>query len=150
MGIELVVFDIAGITLLNHDAEQTFRALKRAGLRIALDSECSRAIVDSTIDQFHWESLVDVSVAADEVDRIRPHPDLIGRAMLLARVASPRQVAKVAVTSVDLRAAWSAGCARVIAIRSAVWSDHPIERWRYTDCIHQLSEVLPLVREQAR
>jgi beta-phosphoglucomutase-like phosphatase (HAD superfamily) len=143
MGVQLVVFDIAGTTVLGR-ARETFHALKRAGIRVALDSEFDRATVDRVIDRMGWRDLVDVSVAGDEVDRIRPYPDLVGRAMVLAGVTSSRDVAKVAFSLDDLRAATAAGCGRIIRVAPRMRPLSGADPLAHTECVADLTDVLPL------
>src|SRR5262249_61187650 len=52
-------------------ASEAFRRLREAGVRVALDSGFSRAIVDAILERLGWRraGLIDASVATDEVAR---------------------------------------------------------------------------------
>ena len=62
-------------------AERVFESLRRADIRVALDTGFSRDILDTLMGRLGWGSSgpIDVSVASDEVERGRPFPDLIQR-----------------------------------------------------------------------
>src|SRR5262249_10651683 len=70
-------------------ASDTFRRLRRAGVMVALNTGFSRDIAQTLIDRLGWErdELIDASVTSDEVDRGRPHPDMIRSLMMKLGVA---------------------------------------------------------------
>ena len=66
-------------------ALRVFSALRNADIRVALDTGFSRDILDTILTQLGWaDGTIDCSIASDEVERGRPHPDMIFRAMRLA------------------------------------------------------------------
>ena len=87
-------------------AEGVFAALRNAGVRVVLDTGFSRDILDTVLERLGWAegSTVDFSIASDEVERGRPHPDLIYRAMALAGVAESGMVVKIGDTPADVDA----------------------------------------------
>src|SRR5579871_1774440 len=64
-------------------ASDTFRVLRHAGVKIALDTGFSRPIADAVIERLGWgrDGLLDATVTSDEVANGRPHPDMVFRAM---------------------------------------------------------------------
>ena len=86
-------------------ASEVFRQLRRAGIKVALDTGFSREIVDAILQRLGWagDDLLDATVASDEVPRGRPHPDLVLRAMNLTGVKDASRVAKVGDTPSDLQ-----------------------------------------------
>src|SRR5262245_42979299 len=68
-------------------AREVFLWLRRHGIKVALDSGFSRVIVDAILERLRWNgTLLDATVASDEVARGRPHADLVLRAMTLTGV----------------------------------------------------------------
>src|SRR5262249_5089321 len=57
-------------------ASSTFAALRRAGLKIALNTGFNRAIADVILNRLGWQppKMIDAVVTSDEVPRGRPHP----------------------------------------------------------------------------
>ena len=98
-------------------ALRVFSALRNAGIRVALDTGFSRDILDTILTQLGWaDGTIDCSIASDEVERGRPHPDMIFRAMRLLGVTDPSQVAKVGDTPADVMQGLSAGCGLVVGV----------------------------------
>ena len=80
-------------------ASDVFKALKAAGVRVALDTGFDRRIANAVLRRMRWIALglVDVTVTSDEVIDGRPAPDMIFRAMTLAGVGSAEDAAKSAI-----------------------------------------------------
>ena len=127
-------------------AEETFRALKAHGISVALDTGFNRTVVDAILRRLDWwgASFIDATVASDEVERGRPHPDLIRRAMRLTGIAHDSDVAKVGDTPSDLLEVTAAGCSKVIGITSGSHGRSSLEQYPHTDLVDSLQEVPPL------
>jgi phosphonatase-like hydrolase len=99
-------------------AGETFRRLRQASIKVALNTGFSRDIAQTLIDRLSWEriGLIDASVTSDEVDRGRPHPHMIRRLMLNLGVSDPRRVAKVGDTPADLLEGKNAGCGLIVGV----------------------------------
>lgn len=133
------------------EALQVFQALQQAGICVALDTGFSREILDVLLARLGWEEgeEVDVTVASDEVDRGRPHPDLIQHAMVLADVTNPSRVVKIGDTPADLLEGLSAGCGLVVGVTHGTHTRTELER-PGVHIIERLSELLPLVGVRER
>jgi phosphonatase-like hydrolase len=124
-------------------ASDTFRALKRAGIKVALDTGFNRVIVDSILRRLGWSKgdLLDATVASDEVVRGRPHPDMIFRVMEIVGVSDARNVAKVGDTPSDLQEGTTAGCGWVIGVTHG---SHTLEQLRPFPHTHLIDSVANL------
>jgi phosphonatase-like hydrolase len=127
-------------------AEAAFRILKAAGIRVALDTGFNRTVVDTILHRLGWSDrrLIDATVASDEVDRGRPFPDLIDRAMLLTGTTHSAHVAKVGDTPADLLEGVAAKCFRVIGITTGSHSRASLAAHPHTHLVDHLDEVPPL------
>src|SRR5262245_21056085 len=78
-------------------AAATFAVLRRAGIKVALNTGFSRRVVEVLLARLGWHApaVIDAVVTSDEVPRGRPHPDMIQRLMGRLGVADARRVAKV-------------------------------------------------------
>jgi phosphonatase-like hydrolase len=92
-------------------ADALFQSLRRAGVRIALNTGMSRDIVDPLLGSLGWTTpdVVDAVVTGDDVRIGRPAPDLIFRAMDAVGETSVHNVANVGDTVLDLQAGQNAG-----------------------------------------
>jgi phosphonatase-like hydrolase len=124
-------------------ASGVFRQLRSAGVKVALDTGFSRDIVDVILHRLGWQSgeLLDATIATDEVEQGRPHPDLIFRAMQLTGVEDAGRVAKVGDTPSDLQEGTAAGCGWVIGVTNGSHTRQELAPYLHTHLIDSLSEL---------
>jgi phosphoglycolate phosphatase-like HAD superfamily hydrolase len=96
------------------------------------------------LDRLGWRTtrLIDATVAADEVGRGRPYPDLVIRSMSLTGVRRTEAVASVADTPIDLEMGAAAECGLVVGLMNG---SHTPEQLRHAPHTHLISHlgVLP-------
>ena len=102
----------------------TFRKLKQSKLKVVVDTGFDRQIADPLLERLGWkkENLIDASVTSDEVERGRPYPDLIFKAMALTNINDVKNVAKVGDTASDMQEGNAAGCGWVIGVTTGAFS----------------------------
>jgi phosphonatase-like hydrolase len=128
-------------------AGEAFRLLHRTGVMVALDTGFSRDIAQTLINRLNWErdGLIDASVTSDEVDRGRPHPDMIQRLMSKLDVTDPRRVAKVGDTPADLLEGKNAGCGLVVGVTQGSCAREQLERFPHDYLIGSVAELPALL-----
>ncbi len=127
-------------------ALETFRRLKDAGVRVALDSGFSRAIVDAVLQRLGWTNgLLDATVASDEVPQGRPYADLAFKAMELTGVRDAKKVAKVGDTPSDLEEGTAAGCGLVIGVTNGTHTREQLSAHPHTHLLPSLCDVPGLI-----
>ncbi|HLH52626.1 MAG TPA: HAD hydrolase-like protein [Verrucomicrobiae bacterium] len=138
--------DAPGIEPMPH-AVDTFLQLKRAGVRIALDTGFSRPIVNAILERLGWNgtALLDATVASDEVAQGRPHADLAFKAMELTGVRDSGRVAKVGDTPSDLQEGTAAGCRWVIGVTNGTHTREQLAGSPHTHLISSLAELPAIV-----
>jgi len=126
---------------------ETFAALKRMGIKVAVDTGFDRKITDSILKRMTWKNnnLIDASVTSDEVENGRPYPDLIFEAMKRTGVTDITRVAKVGDTPSDMQEGTRAGCSYVVGITSGAFTKPELEREPHTHLISDIEELLPLI-----
>ena len=105
------------------DSEAALRRLARAGLRMALGSGASRATVEVVLQRFGWSGLFHPVVAAEDVARGKPAPDVYQQILARARV-EPADTLVVEDSAAGIEAGLACG-ARVVSVRSGLASPHP-------------------------
>ncbi len=122
----------------------TFKKLKEAGIKVAIDTGFDRIITNVVLERMGWakKDLIDVSVTSDEVERGRPFPDLIYKVMELTGVTDAKLIAKVGDTASDLHEGTSAGCGFVIGITSGAFTREQLENEPHTHLIDHIPEIL--------
>ena len=129
-------------------AVELFQQLKKAGVKVALDTGFSRLIVDAILARLGWDKRVlDATVASDEVKRGRPHADLALRAMELTGVREAQRVAKVGDTPSDLLEGTAAGCRWVIGVTNGTHTREQLAGFPHTHLVAGLRDVQALLLE---
>ena len=127
------------------NASKVFCDLKDAGIKVILDTGFSREIADTIIDRLNWRDKIFASVTSDEVANGRPYPDMIHKAMELAGVTDPEDVAKIGDTASDLLEGTAANCKYVIGVTSGAFSREELETEPHTHLITGLNELLTIL-----
>jgi len=124
-------------------AGETFRQLKRHGIKVALNTGFSRDIAQTLIARLGWErdSLIDASVTSDEVERGRPHPFMIRHLMQRLGVADSQRVAKVGDAPADLMEGKNAGCGLVIGVTYGSSTREQLAQFPHDHLIGALAEL---------
>jgi phosphonatase-like hydrolase len=137
--------EVPGATLV-------FQILKRAGIRIALDTGFSRPITHVILERVGWSEsrLIDASICSDEVARGRPYPDMIRELMRRCGVDDPLRVAKVGDTPADLQEGRNAGCALVVGVTGGTHTRRELESYPHTHLVDTIREVPGLLGLDAR
>ena len=125
----------------------TFRKLKANNMKVVVDTGFDRQITDPLLDRLGWksEALIDGSVTSDEVERGRPYPDLIFRAMELTNVSDASQVVKVGDTISDMHEGQAAGCGMVVGVTTGAFSREVLSEAKPTHLIEQLPQLLDIL-----
>jgi phosphonatase-like hydrolase len=131
-------------------AMATFQVLRRAGLKVALNTGFSRPIVERLLERLGWQppAAVDAVVTSDDVPRGRPFPDMIRSLMAQLGISDARHVAKVGDTCVDLEEGHSAGCGLVIGVTSGACTRVQLEALPHSHIVASVVEVPKLVIAQ--
>jgi phosphonatase-like hydrolase len=127
------------------DTVRVFRKLRHAGIRVALDTGFSRDVLNVLLDRLGWGlDIVGVTVASDEVEKGRPHPHMIHRAMQLTGIDDPGVVAKVGDTPADIEQGRAARCGLVVGVTYGTHTRDELARFD-VPLIDRLVDLLPLV-----
>jgi phosphonatase-like hydrolase len=129
---------------------EVFRKVKEKKIKIAIDTGFDRQITDPLLERMGWQKnrLIDASVTSDEVERGRPYPHMIFRAMMLTGVSDAEQVAKVGDTISDLQEGNAAGCKLVIGITTGAFTRDQLMKEYHTHLIEELDELVDIILAQ--
>lgn len=124
-----------------------FATLRKAGIKVALNTGFSRDIASTVLDRLGWHApaVIDADVASDEVPRGRPQPDMIRHLMTRLSVTDPRRVAKVGDTRADLEEGTNAGCGLVIGVTTGAFSREQLQACPHTHIVKSVVEVPDLL-----
>ena len=130
----------------------TFAALRDAGVRVALDTGFSRAVLDVILARLCWsgpDGPIDDAVASDEVARGRPYPDMIDALRTRLGGIAYTEVAKVGDTPIDLQEGTMARCGLVVGVLSGAHDRESLMQHPSDALIPSVADLPALLREKA-
>lgn len=128
-------------------AAAAFAALRRAGVKVAVNTGFYRAVMDVLLGRLGWSApgVLDAAISSDEVARGRPAPDMIRELMRRCGVAEAGRVAKVGDTWADLEEGQAAGCAVNIGVTSGAFTAEQLRQRPHTHIFGSVAEVPAVV-----
>jgi phosphonatase-like hydrolase len=128
-------------------AGEVFQKLRGAGIRVALDTGFTRDIADVVLARLGWNQpgILDGTVTSDEVERGRPHPDMVHKAMRDLGISDARRVAKVGDTPADLDEGTSAGCGLVVGVTEGSHTADQLRPYPHTHLLGTIRELPALL-----
>ena len=122
-------------------------ALRRAGVRVAIETSLPRAVANLALAAFpgHRDGPADTVVTSDELVRGRPSPEGVHEAMSRTGVASARDVMRVGDTPADLAQGTLAGCGAVVGVTYGSHTREELVLRPHTHLVDRPSEIVDLV-----
>ncbi|HEX8426665.1 HAD family hydrolase [Hymenobacter sp.] len=139
---------------------ELFAFLRSQGIRIALTTGFYREVTDLILQRLGWDagldsqhrgascSLIDLSIASDEVAEGRPAPLLIQKAMRTFGITDPQHVYNVGDTPSDLESARRAGCARSLGVTNGTHSRQQLAQCPNDGLFNSLTELTAHLQAQ--
>lgn len=139
---------------------ETFAWLHERGIGIALTTGFYRVVTDIILEKLGWltdldehrtgttDSLIQVSIASDEVERGRPYPTMIERAMQLTGVSNPKAVVNIGDTPSDLLSGRAAGVSLNLGVINGTHTQEQLEDYPHDKLLGSLAELPALLASQ--
>ena len=120
-------------------ALEVFEWLRQRDIKVALNTGFYRIVTNIILNKLGWlaglnpqyvggiGTIIDFSIASDEVPLGRPEPFMIQKAMAMFGLTDPKQVVKVGDTPVDLAEGRNADCAASLAVVNGTHSRAELE-----------------------
>ncbi|GAA4450023.1 phosphonatase-like hydrolase [Nibrella saemangeumensis] len=140
---------------------EAFDYLHTKGIAIALTTGFYRKVTNIILDRLGWlaglneqhvgtrDSQIQVSIASDEVERGRPYPNMIQKAMHLTEVTNPKAVVNIGDTPSDLLSGRSASVGLNIGVTNGTHSRAQLEAYPHDILLSSLRELPKLLSERA-
>ncbi len=138
----------------------TFAYLHERGIAIALTTGFYRVVTDIILEKLGWlngldsrrvgtiNSLLQVSIASDEVERGRPYPQMIERAMQLLGVTNSKAVVNIGDTPSDLQSGFAAGVALNLGLTNGTHSRDQLDAYPHDLLLGSLAELPDLLKKR--
>jgi len=134
-------------------ALEVFDWLRGHDIKIALNTGFYRTVTNIILNKLGWlagldtdyvggvGSIINFSVASDEVSQGRPAPFMIQKAMSVFGIDDPKQVVKIGDTPVDLEEGRRAGCVLSLAVTNGTHSRVELEGLDNDGLLESLGEL---------
>ena len=127
-----------------------FLNLKYQGLRVGLTTGFPREILGQIISAFNWGKYLDVTVAASEVPKGRPAPDMILRGISLIKKgygidASNGNTAVVGDTPSDMMSGVAAKCKLIVGVKSGIGTEDELIQAGATHVLTDATHLLSII-----
>jgi phosphonatase-like hydrolase len=121
-------------------ALEVFEWLRDNDVKVVLTTGFNRDLADMYIEKLGWDegldeyhvsigdSIIDMSIASDEVVKSRPHPYLIQKAMKQFAITDPKKVVCIGDTPVDIATGRNAKCHLSLAVTNGAHSAAELKR----------------------
>ncbi len=131
-------------------ASYTFQELHNRGIKVVLNTGYSRKTADQLLEKLGWKNnpLIDLTITSDEVERGRPFPDMIHKAMHAFDINDPKQVAKVGDAIIDIEEGRTVGCGLVLGITTGAHTKKQLHSAQPDGILDRLEELLELMSDK--
>ncbi len=128
-------------------AEEVFGQLHTRGIKVVLNTGYKSDIAHLLLNKLDWMEgeTYDLLITADDVQRSRPHPDMILLAMQRLGITDPSTVAKVGDTIIDIQEGQNAGCGICAGITTGAQTEEQLRSANPTHVLHSLEELLEII-----
>jgi len=134
--ISLIVKPCNGVEFL-------FPILRKAGIKIALNTGYNRAVAITLLEKLEWKSGIhyDTLVTASDVKQGRPNPDMIHKAMKELNVDNYQKVLKAGDSIIDIEEGQNALCGITVGVTTGAHSRAQLESANPTYVLDSLLEL---------
>jgi phosphoglycolate phosphatase len=126
-------------------AEELFKDLKKRGIAVVLTTGFSRSTLDILLETLNWENLIDLSVTPSEVERGRPHPDMLNFAAHELMITNPTNTMVVGDTAADMQSGNAYGAAHVIGVLSGAHNLETLHEAGATSVVNSVADLASLI-----
>lgn len=127
--------------------EQLFQNLRKAGIKVCLNTGYNAQTTATLLKQVGWETgkTVDAIVNADDVERARPFPDMILKAMELLQITDASEVLKAGDSATDIMEGKNAGCGLTIGVLTGAQTSEQLQVAAPDYILNSLTELHQII-----
>ena len=126
-------------------AEETFAALRAAGIKICLNTGFAPVTRDAVISRLGWGSLIDLALSPADAGRGRPWPDMPLTALLRLGGGAVSELAVAGDTGSDVECSLRAGAGVVAGVLTGAGSRDDLEQAGAPLILDTIAGLLPHV-----
>ncbi len=128
-------------------ANAVFETLRERGIKIVLNTGYKRPVAEGLLQKIGWTagSHFDLLLTADDVEKSRPHPDMIFHAMEYFNIDDALEVAKIGDSIADIEEGKNAGCGIAAGITTGAQTTEQLQTAHPTHIFHALVDLIPFL-----
>ena len=139
---------------------EIFDFLRKNDIKIALTTGFYRKVINIILEKLDWlngleynyvntsgKSIIDVSIASDEVQKGRPEPYMIQKAMKLMGVSDPYDVINIGDTPSDLKSGVRAGCRLSLGVTNGTHTHDQLKFIRNDGLLNSVAELKDIIQK---
>ena len=139
---------------------EIFDFLRKNDIKIALTTGFYRKVVNIILEKLGWldglgnnyvnnsgKSIIDVSIASDEVQKGRPEPFMIQKAMKLIGISDPYEVINIGDTPSDLKSGVRAGCRLSLGVTNGTHTHDQLKLIRNDGLLNSVAELKDIIQK---
>lgn len=139
---------------------EIFSFLRENHIKIALTTGFYRKVTNMILQKAGWlsgldenyinssgQSIIDMSIASDEVEKGRPEPFMIQKAMKTFGIKDPKEVINIGDTPSDLQSGVRAGCRLSLGLTNGTHTHEQLKIYRNDGLLPSLHHLKPLIAE---
>lgn len=129
--------------------EMLLEKLRAAGIKTALNTGYDTATATLLVKKMGWKHGVhyDALITADDVQRGRPHPDMIWEAMKATGVTQAEKVLKAGDSAIDIEEGKNAGCGITVGVTSGAQTEAQLREAGPTYILGSVAELDKILLE---
>jgi len=126
-------------------ASNILSGLRERGCKVVLNTGYDRKTAESLLDKLAWSQpeMYDALVTASDVERGRPHPDMIYLAMQQTGIKDAAEVAKIGDSTVDILEGKNANCGLTVGVTTGAQTRDQLATAGPDLIVDTLAELLP-------
>ena len=141
-------------------AVDTIHWLRDNGVKVVLNTGFYRGVTDIILEKMGWDegldenyvstgdSFIDMSITSDEVQKGRPHPFMIQKAMKQFAITDAKKVVKIGDTPADLAEGRNAKCLFSLAVTNGSQSKAELDRLDNDGLLPTLGHLKGFLKEK--
>ncbi|WP_299104279.1 phosphonatase-like hydrolase [uncultured Tenacibaculum sp.] len=124
--------------------EEVLQKLREDNIRVVLNTGYAREVATNLLKKLNWIEGIhyDMLITASDVEKGRPHPEMIQKAMKEFNVSNAAEVLKAGDSGIDIEEGKNAGCGVTIGVLSGAQSREQLEIENPTYILNSLKELV--------
>lgn len=143
-----------------HGTAEVFAYCKLHGIKIVLTTGFYRKVTNLILEKLGWnlhlneqylstspQSVIDLSIASDEVENGRPWPDMVYKAMQILDIHDPKEIVVIGDTPSDLGIGKNAQALLTIGLTNGTHTREQLENYPHDLLLDQINELIPILND---